>query len=261
MKTKRNSRAVHPSSSVLNAPRPHALGHGRRRDIRYGGKVGSGVKSFPYPGLLPKASSKADPEPYNARTSSARASPGRKRNAPAYQGVRPFPYPVPCPTATSAISGSASSGATAASPKMRLEERLPATRHAFGIFITPRLCPACSRRYPPSPAATARHAGHHRLQTGVRTDQRQHHDQPASPTVFIPLPLRATYASRRHPKGKTYPAGRPHHAYGCTAPTAGQSALMPKAHGLAGVPAFPCPVLAISTSRWPHGYAPCPVRG
>ncbi len=41
MKTKRNSRAVHLSSSVLNAPRPHALGHGRRRDIRYGGKVGS----------------------------------------------------------------------------------------------------------------------------------------------------------------------------------------------------------------------------
>ena len=250
-----------------------ALGYTLLRESRL---LRPGVKSFPYPGLLPKASSKADPEPYNARTSSARASPGRKRNAPAYQGVRPFPYPVPCPTATSAISGSASSGATAASPKMRLEERLPATRHAFGIFITPRLCPACSRRYPPSPAATARHAGHHRLQTGVRTglysfrqptasasgtDQRQHHDQPASPTVFIPLPLRATYASRRHPKGKPYPAGRPHHAYGCTAPTAGQSALMPKAHGLAGVPAFPCPVLAISTSRWPHGYAPCPVRG
>lgn len=230
MKTKRNSRAVHPSSSVLNAPRPHALGHGRRRDIRYGGKrrlLRPGVKSFPYPGVLPKASSKADPEPYNARTSSARASPGRKRNAAAYQGTRPFPYPVPCPPATSAISGSASSGTTAASPKMRLEERLPATRHAFGIFITPRPCPAYSRRYPPSPAATARHAGHHRLQTGVRTglysfrqptasasgtNQRRHHDQPASPTFFIPLPLRATYASRRHPKGKTYPAGRPHHA-------------------------------------------------
>lgn len=133
MKTKRNSRAVHPSSSVLNAPRPHALGHGRRRDIRYGGKrrlLRPGVKSFPYPGVLPKASSKADPEPYNARTSSARASPGRKRNAAAYQGTRPFPYPVPCPPATSAISGSASSGTTAASPKMRLEERLPATRHA-----------------------------------------------------------------------------------------------------------------------------------
>ena len=98
MKTKRNSRAVYPSSSVLNAPRPHALGHGRRRDIRYGGKrrlLRPGVKSLTYPGLLPKASSKAEPEPYNARTSSARASPGRKRNAPAYQGARPFPYPVP----------------------------------------------------------------------------------------------------------------------------------------------------------------------
>ena len=54
MKPKRNSRAVHPSSSVLNAPRPHALGHGRRRDIRYGGKrrlLRPGVKSFPYPGF------------------------------------------------------------------------------------------------------------------------------------------------------------------------------------------------------------------
>lgn len=229
-------------------------------------------------GVLPKASSKAEPEPYNARTSSARASPGRKRNAAAYQGTRPFPYPVPCPPATSAISGSASSGTTAASPKMRLEERLPATRHAFGIFITPRPCPAYSRRYPPSPAAAARHAGHHRLQTGVRTglysfrhptasasgtDQRQHHDQPASPTVFIPLPLRATYPSRRHPKGKTYPAGRPHHAYGCTAPTAGQAALDAQGAWAGGGSRFSLPpsFRAISTSRWPHGYAPCPARG
>lgn len=188
MKTKRNSRAVYPSSSVLNAPRPHALGHGRRRDIRYGGKrrlLRPGVKSFQYPGFLPKASSKADPEPYNARTSSARASPGRKRNAAAYQGTRPFPYPVPCPPATSAISGSASSGTTAASPKMRLEERLPATRHAVrhrhnspplsGILPAVSAFPCGSRparRTPPAPDGRA----HRPLQLPAADGIRQRHE-------------------------------------------------------------------------------------
>lgn len=193
MKTKRNSRAVYPSSSVLNAPRPHTLGHGRRRDIRYGGKrrlLRPGVKSLTYPGLLPKASSKAEPEPYNARTSSARASPGRKRNAPAYQGARPFPYPVPCPPATSAISGSASSGTTAASPKMRLEERLPATRHAVrhrhnspplsGILPAVSAFPCGSRparRTPPAPDGCA----HRPLQLPAADGIRQRHGSTPTP--------------------------------------------------------------------------------
>ena len=204
MKTKRNSRAVHPSSSVLNAPRPHALGHGRQRDIRYGGKrrlLRPGVKSFPYPGFLPKASSKADPEPYNARTSSARASPGRKRNAAAYQGTRPFPYPVPCPPATSAISGSASSGTTAASPKIRLEERLPATRHAVrhrhnspplsGMLPAVSAFPCGSRparRTPPAPDGRA----HRPLQLPAADGIRQRHEStptPSAATISFPLKI------------------------------------------------------------------------
>ncbi len=50
-----------------------------------------------------------------------------------------------------------------------LKNGFPRQGTPFGIVITPRPCPACSRRYPPSPAAAARHAGHHRLQTGGRT--------------------------------------------------------------------------------------------
>lgn len=279
MKTKRNSRAVHPSSSVLNAPRPHALGHGRRRDIRYGGKVGScgpasnrfRIRGFCRRQVPRQSRNRTTPAPVRqGPRRAANGTPQRIRERVLFHilfpALPPLPqYPVP-PLQEQRRH----------LQRCGLKNVFPRQGTPFGIVITPRPCPACSRRYPPSPAAAARHAGHHRLQTGVRTglysfrhptasasgtDQRQHHDQPASPTVFIPLPLRATYPSRRHPKGKTYPTGRPHHAYGCTAPTAGQSALMPKAHGLAGVPAFPCPVLAISTSRWPHGYAPCPVRG
>ena len=164
-----------------------AEGYTLRRESRL---LRPGVKSFPYPGFLPKASSKAEPEPYNARTSSARASPGRKRNAPAYQGTRPFPYPVPCPPATSAISGSASSGTTAASPKIRLEERLPATRHAVrhrhnspplsGMLPAVSAFPCGSRparRTPPAPDGRA----HRPLQLPAADGIRQRHESTPTP--------------------------------------------------------------------------------
>ena len=66
--------------------------------------------SFLYPGFLPKTSSKAEPEPYSARTSSARASPGCKRNVPSVSGTAFFSASAPCPSAASAVEDSAFSG-------------------------------------------------------------------------------------------------------------------------------------------------------
>ena len=179
MKTKRNSRAVHPSSSVLNAPRPHALGHGRRRDIRYGGKVGS----------CGPASNR-----FRIRGFCRRQVPRRSRNrttpAPVRQGPRRAANGTP----------------------QRIRERV-----LFHILF-PAHPPLPQYPVPPL-QEQRRHLQRYGLKNGFPRqgtpfgmEQRQHHAQPASPTVFIPLPLRATYASRRHPKGKTYPAGRPHHA-------------------------------------------------
>lgn len=115
---------------------------------------------------------------------------GPQTERPAYQGARPFPYPVPCPPATSAISGSASSGTTAASPKMRLEERLPATRHAVrhrhnspplsGMLPAVSAFPCGSRparRTPPAPDGRA----HRPLQFPASDGIRQRHESTPTP--------------------------------------------------------------------------------
>lgn len=172
MKTKRNSRAVHPSSSVLNAPRPHALGHGRRRDIRYGGKVGScgpasnrfRIRGFCRRQVPRQSRNRTTPAPVRqGPRRAANGTPQRIRERVLFHilfpALPPLPqYPVP-PLQEQRRH----------LQRCGLKNVFPRQGTPFGIVITPRPCPACSRRYPPSPAAAARHAGHHRLQTGVRT--------------------------------------------------------------------------------------------
>ena len=196
MKTKRNSRAVHPSSSVLNAPRPHALGHGRRRDIRYGGKVGScgpasnrfRIRGFCRRQVPRRIRNRTTPAPVRqGPRRAANGTPQRIRERVLFHilfpALPPLPqYPVP-PLQEQRRH----------LQRCGLKNGFPRQGTPLGIFITPRPCPACSRRYLPSPAAAARHAGHHRIQTGVRTglysfrqptasasgtDQRQYNDQP-----------------------------------------------------------------------------------